>query len=97
MHVDASCNALGVVLTQAGEGELDHLIEFASRNLSKTENNYLMTERESLAMVYTLHKFRNYLLGRHFKMYTDHSGLKYLVNKPVLGGNMQMAIVVSGV
>ena len=33
-------------------------------------------------------KFRHYLLGSHFKMFTDHSALKYLVNKPVLGGRI---------
>jgi hypothetical protein len=37
-------------------------------------------------MVYALHKFRHYLLGKHFKMFTDHVALKYLVNKTVLGG-----------
>jgi hypothetical protein len=37
-------------------------------------------------MVYALHKFRDYLLGKYFKMFTNHSTLKYLVNKPVLGG-----------
>ena len=36
-------------------------------------------------MVYTLHKFRHYLLGDHFKMFTDYSTLKYLVNNPMLG------------
>jgi len=35
VHVDASRIALGVVLTQAGEGEMDHPIAFASRKLSK--------------------------------------------------------------
>jgi hypothetical protein len=39
-------------------------------------------------MVYALQKFRHYLLGKHFKMFTDHSTLKYLVNKPVLGGRI---------
>jgi hypothetical protein len=39
-------------------------------------------------MVYVLPKFRHYLLGKHFKMFTDHSTLKYLVNKPVLGGTI---------
>jgi hypothetical protein len=39
-------------------------------------------------MVYALHKFRHYLLGKNFKMFTDHSSLKYLVNKPVLGGRI---------
>jgi hypothetical protein len=37
-------------------------------------------------MVYALQNFRHYLLGQHFKMFTDHYALKYLVNKLVLGG-----------
>jgi len=36
-------------------------------------------------MVYTLQKYHHYLLRGHFKMYIDHSALKYLLNKPVLG------------
>ena len=39
-------------------------------------------------MVYALQKFRHYLLGAHFKMFTDHSILKYLDNKPMLGGRI---------
>jgi hypothetical protein len=39
-------------------------------------------------MVYALQKFRHYLLGGHFKIFIDHSALKYLVNKPVLGGTI---------
>ena len=39
-------------------------------------------------MVNVLQKFRHYLLGAHFKMFTDHSTLKYMVNKPMLGGNI---------
>lgn len=39
-------------------------------------------------MVYALHKFQHYLFGSHFNMYIDHSILKYLVNKPVLEGNI---------
>jgi hypothetical protein len=47
-----------------------------------------MTEREGLAMVYALQKFRNYLLGSHFMMYTYHSVLIYLVNKTVFYGEI---------
>ena len=65
---------------------MDHPIMFASKSLSKVEKNYSTTEREGLAMVYVLQNFRHYLLGSHFKMYTDHSALKYLVNKLVLRG-----------
>ena len=39
-------------------------------------------------MVYSLHKFRHYLLGGTFKFFTDLSALKYLVNKPVLEGRI---------
>jgi hypothetical protein len=86
VHVDASTITLGEILAQPGAGDLDHPIAFASRKLSESEKNYNTTEREGLAMVYALQKFRHYLLGKHFKMFTDHSSLKYLVNKPVLGG-----------
>jgi len=54
--------------------------------LAKSEKNYSTTKREGLAMVYVLQKNQNYLLGGYFKMYIDHSMLKYLVNKPVLWG-----------
>ena len=79
---------LGVVLIQAGREALDHPIVFASCKLSKAEKNYSTTKCEGLAMVYALQKYRHYLLGGHFKMYTDHSMLKYLVNKLVLGGQI---------
>ena len=86
MHVNASSVSLGVVLTQQGEGDLDHPITYSIRKLSFAEQNYTMTKREGLVMVYALQNFRHYLLGEHFKMFTDHSALQYLVNKPVLRG-----------
>lgn len=86
VHTDASCIALGAVLTQASKGEMDHPIAFASRKLSKVEKKISTIEREGLTMVYALQKFRHYLLGGNFKMYTDHFALKYLVSKTMLGG-----------
>ena len=56
VHVDASCIALGVVLTQDGEGEMDHPIAFASRKLSKVEKNYSATECEALTMVLSIRR-----------------------------------------
>jgi hypothetical protein len=96
VHVDASAIALGAILAQLGVGDLDHLIMFSRRKLSDSEQNYNTTEREGLVMVYALQKFRHYLLGKHFNMFIDHSTLKYLVNKLVLGGdNISMVIVIS--
>lgn len=88
VHIDASSLVLETILDQEGVGNIDHLISFSSRKLSTAEKNYTMTKREGLAMVYALQKFRHYLLGGNFKMYTDHSALKYLVNKPMLGGGI---------
>jgi len=79
---------LGVILTQDGREGLDHPISFVSQILSKAEKNYSTTECEGLVMVYVLQKYRDYLLGGHVKMYIDHSTLKYLVNKLVLGGHI---------
>lgn len=88
VHVDASCILLGVVLSQPGEGNIDYPIAFVSRKLYKAEKNYSTTEHEGLATIYVLEKFQHYLLGSHLKMYTDHFSLKFLVNKPMLGGNI---------
>lgn len=88
VHVVASCITLGDVLTQPGEGDIDHPISFTSRKLSKAERNYSTTECEGLAMVYVLPKFRHHLLDSHFKMYTNHSELRYLGNKTLLGGKI---------
>jgi hypothetical protein len=89
VHVDASAITLGDILVQLGVGDLDHPIEFARRKLSDSKQIYNMTERESLVMVNAIHKYKHYPLGKHFKMFTDHSALKYLVNKPVLGGRIR--------
>jgi hypothetical protein len=93
VHVNASSIALGAVLAQPGEGETDHPLAFSSRKLSTAEINYTTTERKGLSMVYALQKLCHYLLGGHFKMYIDHSALKYLVNKPVLGGRICICIL----
>lgn len=66
VHIDPSAITLGAILAQPGEGNLDHLVYFASKKLSQAECNYTTTEREGLEMVYALQKFRHYLLGVHF-------------------------------
>jgi hypothetical protein len=88
VHVDASSIALRVVPTQPRTGYIDHPLAFSSKKLSTTEINYTTTEREGLAMVYALQKFRHYLLGGHFKMFIDHSSLKYPVKNPLLWGRI---------
>jgi hypothetical protein len=73
VHINASSIALGLVLTQPREGDIDHSLDFSSRKLSPREINYTTTKREGLAMVYVRKRFHHYLLGGDFKMFTDHS------------------------
>lgn len=39
-------------------------------------------------MVYTIQKFRHYLLATPFDFYVDHQALLYLVNKPIIQGRI---------
>jgi hypothetical protein len=48
VHIDASYIALGTVLSQPGEGDINHPIAFASRKLSTFENNYTTTQQEGV-------------------------------------------------
>lgn len=87
VHIDASAIAVGAVLAQPYDG-IDHLNSYASRKLNKAERNYSTTEQEALGMVFSLQKFRNYLLPNPFTFYNDHQDLKYLVNKPLHHGRI---------
>jgi len=58
----------------------------AFKLLNRAKQNYNTTHREALAIVFSLHKLKHYLLGNKFVFYVDHMALVYLVNKPhVLG------------
>jgi len=56
--------------------------EYASRSLDRREQNYCVTRRELLAVVHFLKYFKQYLLGRHFTVRTDHAALTWLKRTP---------------
>ncbi len=54
--------------------------------MNRVERNYNTTKCEALVMVFTLHKFKHYLLGNKFVFYVDDIVLVYPLNKlQVLG------------
>ena len=77
---DASDLAIGAVLGQK-EGGKPYVVYYASKTLNEAQRNYTTTEKELLAVVYTLDKFRAYLVGSDIIIFTDHSALKYLLTK----------------
>ncbi|CAG9087088.1 unnamed protein product [Plutella xylostella] len=75
---NASNYALGAVLVQ-GEGAEEHPVEYAGRLLTSAEKNYSTTEREALAVIWAVTKFRGYIEGLPITVVTDHQALKWLM------------------
>ncbi|RVW63049.1 Retrovirus-related Pol polyprotein from transposon 17.6 [Vitis vinifera] len=77
---DANDFAIGAVLGQREDGK-PYVIYYASKTLNEAQRNYTTTEKELLAVVFALDKFRAYLVGSFIIVFTDHSALKYLLTK----------------
>lgn len=77
LDTDASGTGIGAVLSQMQAGR-ERVIAYASRGMNKAERNYCITEQELLAVIYFIQYFRQYLLGRHFVVRSDHQALVWL-------------------
>ncbi|XP_074314593.1 uncharacterized protein LOC141649816 [Silene latifolia] len=77
---DASDHALGAVLGQRKNGKV-HAIHYASKTLDDAQTNYSTTEKELLAVVFAMEKFRTYLVGAKVIVFTDHVALRHLLIK----------------
>ena len=77
---DASDYAIGVVLGQR-EDKKDFVIYYANKTLDSAQANYTTTEKEFLALVFALEKFRSYIVGSPITIFTDNATLKYLLSK----------------
>ena len=70
---------VGAVLTQNG-----HPIAYESKKLNPHQKNYPVHDKEMCAIMHALDRWRPFLLGRHFKVYTDHRSLVYFKTQPNL-------------
>ncbi|XP_040994322.1 uncharacterized protein LOC121240861 [Juglans microcarpa x Juglans regia] len=78
--IDASDYALGAILGQR-VNNMPSVIYYASRTLNEAQKNYTTVEKELLAVVFALDKFRAYIFCSHVTIFTDHFTLKYLLAK----------------
>ena len=84
LDTDASNEQIGAVLSQIQDGQ-EVVIAYGSRRLSQAERNYCITRKELLALVFFVKRYRQYILGRHFIIRTDHAALQWLrrVSEPI--------------
>ncbi|KAG9217547.1 hypothetical protein CCMSSC00406_0008474 [Pleurotus cornucopiae] len=68
----------GAVLSFGKDWASARPVTFKSKQLSPAEKNYPTHDKELLAIVRALHKWRNDLLGAEFEVFTDHRTLEFL-------------------
>ena len=87
VETDASGHAIGEVLSQEQDGKWKP-IAFLSRTMQLAEQNYKIYDKELLAIVEALAKWRQYLLDakKPFEVWTDHKNLKYFREPHKLNG-----------
>ncbi|GJT97739.1 integrase [Tanacetum coccineum] len=73
---NASSIRIGVVLQQGG-----HPIAYMSKALAPKHHSLSTYEKEFLAVIQALEKWKGYLLDRHFIIKTDYFSLKYLMDQ----------------
>lgn len=79
IQTDASDVGMGGILVQ-GEGEDERVVAYWSLKLSAAQRKYQTTERECLAVIMAVEKFRPYIEGTSFTVITDHASLLWLQN-----------------
>ena len=77
---DASDYGIGAVFTQIHPNNIERTVAFASRTLTQTERKYATVEKEALACVWAVEKWRTYLWGHRFTLRTDHQALTTLLS-----------------
>jgi hypothetical protein len=81
---DASDYAVGAVIGQSKDKK-HYAISYASKTLTGPQLNYGTTEKELLAVIFAIEKFRSYLVGAKVIVYTFliDEIMKYFNNQPI--------------
>ncbi|CAH0563176.1 unnamed protein product, partial [Brassicogethes aeneus] len=80
LQVDASDAGMGAVLMQLDGEEKKHIIHYSSAKYHQNEKNYHVNEKECLAMVWAIKRYRPYLEDKVFILKTNNRALVWLSN-----------------
>ena len=82
LEIDASDFAIGATIRQRdNEGQIKP-IAFASKKLHGAKLNYLIYNKEFIAIIFRFKEFRHYLIGNihKVKVFTNHKNITYFAN-----------------
>lgn len=79
IQTDASDMAIAGILTQENEGK-EHVVAYYSRKLTTPQRSWKAAEKEGLAALEAIEKFRPYVEGTQFTLITDSSALSFIMN-----------------
>ncbi|CAF0778317.1 unnamed protein product [Brachionus calyciflorus] len=79
LYTDAPGVQLGAILCQKDKNGIEDVCAYVSRPLKGVELQYGITEKECLAVVWSVKKFRIYLYGNILILVIDHSALLWLM------------------
>ena len=88
VETDASQHGLGATLMQEG-----HPIAYYSKILGLRARNKSIYEKELMAIVFAILKWKHYLLGRRFKVKTDQQNLTHLLEQREVHGDYQKRLM----
>jgi hypothetical protein len=75
LYTDASRIGLAGILAQVKDGK-EFVVSYFSRHTTSAEQNYNSLELETLAIVASVKRFRQFLWGRSFTIYTDYAAVR---------------------
>ncbi|HVW99997.1 MAG TPA: reverse transcriptase family protein, partial [Candidatus Babeliaceae bacterium] len=89
LDTDASTIGIGGILQQQDEAtKKNYVVSYYSRKINDAEKKLGITDLEALALRDSISKFRKYLIGKKFTVYTDHISLTYLQKLSNLSGKL---------
>lgn len=88
VEADACFQGMGAVLMQQGRP-----IAYFSKGFSTKHLGLSIYEKEYLAIIHAIEKWRTYLLGRHFTIKTDHQSLKFLLEQKITTALQQKGLI----